>query len=46
MDKWIFELFLESIVAFETEFPLGARLQLEFVLGKRNRNNQEGNDEQ
>ena len=32
MDKWIFELFLEGVMAFQTEFPLGARFQLEFVL--------------
>jgi hypothetical protein len=25
MDKWILEFFLEGIVAFKTEFPLGAR---------------------
>ena len=32
MDKWIFKFFLEGIMAFETEFPLGARFQLEFIL--------------
>ena len=32
MDKWVFELFLEGVMAFETEFPLGTRFQLEFIL--------------
>ncbi len=32
MDKWILELFLEGIMTFQTEFPLGARFQLEFIL--------------
>jgi len=32
MDKWVFELFLERIMTFKTEFPLGAGFQLEFVL--------------
>jgi hypothetical protein len=26
MDKWVFKLFFEGLMAFETEFPLGARL--------------------
>jgi hypothetical protein len=32
MNKWVLELFLEGVMAFETEFPLGTRFQLEFVL--------------
>jgi hypothetical protein len=43
MDKWIFEFFLEGIMAFQTEFPLGARFQLEFILLRRTyRKNQQG----
>jgi len=45
VDKWVFELFLERIMAFEAEFPLSARFQLEFVLlpiscGKNQNQNQ------
>ena len=32
MDVLIFQLFLEGVMAFETEFPLSARFQLESVL--------------
>jgi hypothetical protein len=42
MDKWIFEFFLEGIMAFQTELSLGIRFQLEFILGITYRKNQHG----
>ena len=38
MHKRIFELFLEGIMALQTEFPLGARFQFKFILRKCNCN--------
>jgi hypothetical protein len=32
MNKWIFQLFLKGIVAFQTEFPLGARFEFKLIL--------------
>jgi hypothetical protein len=40
MDKRVLELFLEGVMAFETELSLGIRFQLEFILRKYNRANQ------